>query len=138
MISAAQPAPECWMSDAELADLEKDAGHQFNNAVEAHQYRLRRLRERLVASMLAHGNPLEELLLENAERLERHRHEATKRQLSINVVEIGFAVFEALKLQGFPPGETQKFLRMLDSFGKENPALLCLAEATRIRQWRGR
>ena len=51
---------------------------------------------------------------------------------TFNVVSVAFEVYEALKLQSFPPAETARFLRMLEAFGKENPGLLCIAEATRI------
>jgi hypothetical protein len=136
MSTATKTAPELWMSEQELADLEKEAGRPFANTVEAHRYRLRRLKSRLIDSMLARqSDPMEFLLAENSRRLEADRHAFT-RLPRLDVVTIAFEVFECLKFLNFPHAETQRFLRMLDNFGRDCHGLLCLAEAVRIAQWR--
>ena len=129
---------ELWMDENEFHYLEKEAGRPFRNVVEAHSYRIHRLKNRLVSSMLTYGDPMEDLLRESAARLERDRREFTQQLLGRNVVQISFEIFELLKGMAFPKNETERFLRMLTHFGQENPALLCLAEGVRIRQRTGR
>jgi hypothetical protein len=138
MSTAIVKASSVWMSPRELADLEREAGRSFTTIEDAHRYRIRRLKNRLISSLLAHRDPLEELLAENERRLESQRQQYTREAIKTDAVWVAFEVFECLRLQSFPPAETARFLRMLDAWGTENPGLLCLAEAVRIAQWRGR
>jgi hypothetical protein len=138
MSTTPPPAQEIWMSVRERSDLEREAGYSFASDLAAHHFRMRRMKERLVDSMLNRVDPLNEFLAaENARRLEDKR-QATQHVIGLNVMFICLEIFECLKLQSFPLAETESFLQRLEQFSQEIPALLCMAEATRIRRRTGR